>query len=535
MRWHTKPIMQLVVMFVVMVAIVGVQQTAASYLSSNRSNVSTPSLSVKEGGRVDVQAGLPDPTCPNDAPVQFALTENRTNMAPPRRMRYSDAPWEYDSLSALYFTRHDSETDFQQTDIGLKSENLLLRQNDPLDDTQNISNLMSSMFQYKLTRFKNAYVLKYTSAVIRDDPSPHKGNAPAIEVPSKPGWPVCMPTTGYDVGGGYDAMVVSVEGDRITLHIGIHEYMDGNDTSLGGCPLGNNNCKGGYWIYISGITVSPDIAGAYATKGGLQRASDLQREITHRLELPIVAPGKKLGTSNGDSVIVAVRDSGPLIYANKVFMWGGSYPVRDDLLPADATPTVRPTAPPPTSPPNNTPGPTNPTSPPSTPRPTSPTTPQPTNPPNTTVSPRPTDPPGQPNCTYSQDNCNWECMSGTSCTTNCRRNLRKTHYCEPLPTVTVDETFISVTFATCNSTICMRLSEVSNDTFNNQQGALYWDSATDPRLFRLGNQIEVTSSGSRKSFKLTMLRRLTNTSPTFAYLNLPHTDTATRYYIVGRP
>ncbi len=542
MRWHTRPVLQLLVVFGVMTAVLAGQGVVSSRLTGSLTQ--SPSLASQsdESGLVKVQAGQPDPTCPNDAPVQYAWTENRTNMAPPKRMRYADAEWEYDSLNTTYFTRHDTEADFQQTDFGLKSENLLLRQNDPLDDLQYASNLMSSMFQYKLTHFKNAYVLKYTPAVIEDDPSAHKGNAPALEIPSKPGWPICVPTTGYDIGGGYEAMVVSVEGDRITLHIGIHEYMDGNDPALGGCPLGTNNCKGGYWVYISGITVSPDIASAYALKSGIQRADSLQREITHRIELPIVAPGKKLGTSNGNSVIVALRDSGPLIYASKHFLWGGSYPLRDDLLPANATPTVRPTTPPPLTPmPTNpttttsTPVPTTrPTGPPATPQPTVPgSTGGPTSPPPTTA---PTSPPSLPNCVFSSDNCNNECMQGTRCTTNCTREMPNTHFCEPQPTVTVDNFYINVTFAQCNSVVCMRLSEVSNDTYNDQVGLIYWGGTSSGYgMFRLGSHIGTASSGSRRSFALNLTNRFPIPIPSFAYLYLPSSSQDVRYYIIGHP
>lgn len=331
MRWHTKPIMQLVAMFAVMVAIVGVQQTAASFLSSGRASTSTASLTAKEGGLVDVQAGLPNPTCPNTDPIQYAFTENNLAIAPPRRMRYVDAPWEYNSLNETYFTRTQ---DFDQAGYGTKAQNIAFMADDPNDDktggTQGtgVTNMMSSMFRYKPTGFKNAYILKYTPEVVRDDPSPYKGDSPAIEVPSKAGWPVCMPTTGYDIGGGYEAMVVSVDSNRITLHIGIHEYMDGRNTALGGCPPGQQ-CRGGYWLYVSGINVDSDIVAAYNLKKDIQQSEGLSSNITDRIQLPIVKPGRRLGTSQGDGVTVLLRDSGPIIYANKNFMWGGGFPEYD--------------------------------------------------------------------------------------------------------------------------------------------------------------------------------------------------------------
>jgi len=345
MRWHTKPITQLVVMFVVMSMVIGAQSTASAFLTGNTKNKTVSKI--QDTGLRKVAGTIADPTCPNTDAVQYAMTENNLAIAPPSRMRYVDAPWEYDSLNTTYFARTQ---EFDQAGFGTKAQNIAFMADDPNDDSR-VSSIMSSMFRYKPTALKNAYILKYTPAVVRDDPSPYKGDAPAIEVPSKAGWPVCVPTTGYDIGGGYEAMVVSAESNRITLHIGIHEYMDGDQPALGGCPLGQRNCRGGYWLYISGIAVDSDILSAYNGKKGIQQGSGLSRNIIDRIQLPIVKPGRRLGISQGDGVTVLLRDSGPIIYANKNFMWGGGFPEYDP----GGTPTNTPAAGTPTAPPASTP------------------------------------------------------------------------------------------------------------------------------------------------------------------------------------
>ncbi len=348
MRWHTKPITQLVVMFVVMSVVIGAQSTAFALLTGSPQNKSV--AKVEDTGLRKVAGTIPDPTCPNTDAVNYAWTENNTAIAPPRRMRYTEAPWEYDTLNTTYFSRTDSAAEFDQAaNVGSKSNNMVIQPDDINKDLK-ISNIMSTIFRYKPTAFKNVYLLKYAAAP-RGADTPHKGDAPAIEVPSKSGWPVCVPTTEYDVGGGYEAMVVAAESTRITLHIGIHEYMVGQDPTLGGCPPGEL-CKGGYWLYISGINVDSDILAAYNLKKGVQQGASLAQEISTRIELPIVKPGRRLGTSQGDGVTVLLRDSGPIINANKNFMWGGGFPEYDAGTPANtppptgaATPTTIPTAP----------------------------------------------------------------------------------------------------------------------------------------------------------------------------------------------
>lgn len=352
MRWHTKPVIQLVVMFVVMFVVIGAQ-SSVSALFGGKPQSQLAMMDEQDAGLRQVAGSIADPTCPNMDAVNYAWTENNIAIAPPRRMRYTAAPWEYDTLNTTYFSRTDSPAEFDQAgNVGSKSDNMVIQPDDPNKDPL-IANIMSSIFRYKPTAFKNVYLLKYAAAP-RGNDTPHKGMAPAVEVPSKSGWPVCVPTTGYDIGGGYEAMVVAAESTRITLHIGIHEYMVGSDPALGGCPAGQP-CKGGYWLYISGINVDSDILAAYNLKKGVQQGAGLAQEISTRIELPVVKPGRRLGTSRGDGVVVLLRDSGPIINANKNFMWGGGFPEYDAGTMPTATPPAGATNTPPPGAPTATP------------------------------------------------------------------------------------------------------------------------------------------------------------------------------------
>jgi hypothetical protein len=532
MRWHTKPITQLVVMFVVMGIIVTSQQVVNMYAARGQTPTSLPIAQLQDEGLVQVQAQAA-PTCPNTDPIQYAWTENNTQIAPPKRMRYVDARWEYDSLNTSYFSRVSLA---QRPELygGLESNITYIEDGGPNDvgggtGGTGITNMMSSMFRYKPDRLKDAYVLLYQDPPVpRGADTPHKGSAPAIEVPSNPGWPVCAPTTGYDVGGGYEAMVVFADANRITLHVGIHEYMDGQDARLGVCPTGPDGCKGGYWIYVSGIAVDSDIIAAYNEKKGVQQGSNLSNNISDRIELPIIKPGRRLGASQGSGVVVAVRDSGPLIKINEPFLWNG-FPTINFTAGNVSTPTAGAATPIST----NTPIPSN------TPAPTI-TTPVPTGT-TPTVTPDPALPCGhglwrytcsesgtfvnEAKCiaeAYTIQGSSSTCSPGTSCP-SLTVNYSATQlpnfgvgYCvpniptppaggAPSPTIQVELTSIHFIFeGTCSSNpLCNHLYSLRHPSYQSGQGTMTINS--DPENFLLGGHIRILPPSTVQHITISLL------------------------------
>jgi len=257
------------------------------------------------------------PSCPYDSgqSIQLGGTETDANNAE-NRVPISQNRGLYDSLAnTAGFTQISDE------------EVLTLTKTDTGAVDGGVKNMMGSMFGYKPKRLVSAY-------------DPPDGGTYILEVPVDPNnKDVKMPSTGYDIGGGMEAMVVFAASDRVTLHIGRHEYFTGTKTCANG-----KTCSGGYWIYVKNICVDQQIQNAYNQVKGAQESAGAN---LNPIQLPMVRAGQVLGKANGNSVLVGVRDNGPFISIYKSDYWGGV--PEKDLNPdqgTNPTSTTVPTNPP---------------------------------------------------------------------------------------------------------------------------------------------------------------------------------------------
>lgn len=97
----------------------------------------------------------------------------------------------------------------------------------------------------------------------------------------KPGEVIRAPESGYDIGGGHEYMVLYADATRLTLRVG------------------NEDNLGGYVIHLEDVCVEPDLLARYR-----------QLNAAGRGRLPVLDGRQPLGRAIGDSIKVAVRDSG---------------------------------------------------------------------------------------------------------------------------------------------------------------------------------------------------------------------------------
>ena len=253
------------------------------------------------------------PSCPYDSgqTIPTGATETDANNAE-NRVPISQNRGLYDSLaSTAGFT--------QITDEGV----LTLSKSDEGGVDGGVKNMMATMFGYKPKRLIAAY-------------DPPDGGTYVLEVPTDPdNRDIKVPNTGYDIGGGYEAMIVFAAADRVTLHIGRHEYFTGTKTCANG-----KTCSGGYWIYVKNICVDQQIQNAYNQVKGAQEAAGAD---LNPIQLPMIRPGQTLGKANANSVLVGVRDNGPFISIYKSDYWGGV--PEKDLNPGQGTNPTNTTVP----------------------------------------------------------------------------------------------------------------------------------------------------------------------------------------------
>jgi hypothetical protein len=94
-----------------------------------------------------------------------------------------------------------------------------------------------------------------------------------------------VPDSGYNIGGGNDALVLYASESRITL-----KY------------TGEDNVIQGYTIHIENICVEPDLLALYRSWNDAGRS-----------ELPALAGGQALGRAYGNEIGVSVRDNGTFL------------------------------------------------------------------------------------------------------------------------------------------------------------------------------------------------------------------------------
>jgi hypothetical protein len=97
-----------------------------------------------------------------------------------------------------------------------------------------------------------------------------------------PGETIHLPASGYDIGQGYDALVLYATEERVTL-----KYTR------------EDNVVRGYTLHIEGICVEPRLLALYQSCNAAGRAT-----------LPALRPGQAIGRASGSTIGVAIRDTG---------------------------------------------------------------------------------------------------------------------------------------------------------------------------------------------------------------------------------
>ncbi len=112
-----------------------------------------------------------------------------------------------------------------------------------------------------------------------------KWDVTLLGMQTTPGEKIRLPVSGYDIGGGYGALVLYAERTRVTL-----QYTR------------DDNVISGYTIHLENICVDPNLLALYQ-----------QMNAAGRAQLPALFPGQPLGRAPGTEIDAAVRDSGSFL------------------------------------------------------------------------------------------------------------------------------------------------------------------------------------------------------------------------------
>ncbi len=106
-----------------------------------------------------------------------------------------------------------------------------------------------------------------------------------IDLQTTPGENIVVPNSGYDIGSGFQVMVLYAADNKVTL-----KYTREDDVISG------------YAIYIENLNINPNLVRLYDQLNNQGRTS-----------LPALKGGELLGTAAGNWIRVAIRDTGSLM------------------------------------------------------------------------------------------------------------------------------------------------------------------------------------------------------------------------------
>jgi hypothetical protein len=135
----------------------------------------------------------------------------------------------------------------------------------------------------RLPRFTSAHhVYSWDWAAMTRIPPNEPWDTTLLGLSTTPNEIIYTPDSGYDIGGGNDAMVLCAAPTRLTL-----KYTR------------EDNVVSGYTIHLENICVEPDLLTLYNQANAAGRGS-----------LPVLRGGQPLGRAASAEILVAIRDTG---------------------------------------------------------------------------------------------------------------------------------------------------------------------------------------------------------------------------------
>ncbi|MCX7809171.1 MAG: hypothetical protein N2515_11250, partial [Deltaproteobacteria bacterium] len=132
----------------------------------------------------------------------------------------------------------------------------------------------------RLPLMDSAYYLRDWDTGLRLDQHGWPGSAVAFR--TSPGQVLELPDSGYDIGGGFDAIILYASDEQIAIHYGRED-----------------NPVTGYTLYFAGVCPDPALRSLYE-----------RNHAAGRRELPTIRGNTPVGRAIGRRVFFAIRDTG---------------------------------------------------------------------------------------------------------------------------------------------------------------------------------------------------------------------------------
>ena len=129
----------------------------------------------------------------------------------------------------------------------------------------------------------------------------------ALGLQTTPGESLYAPSSGYDIGGGMEVLVLFADADSITLHY-----------------TREDSAAAGYTLHIDQICTDPNLLARYNANDDPDGARYVYVPLNQRpygYNLPNLAAGQYIGAALGDQVVVAIVDSGTFMDPRSCNEW----------------------------------------------------------------------------------------------------------------------------------------------------------------------------------------------------------------------
>lgn len=125
-----------------------------------------------------------------------------------------------------------------------------------------------------------------------------------VGIPVTPGETIHVPDSGYDIGQGYEVMVLYASTERITL-----KYTR------------EDNVVWGYTLHVEGVCAEPGLLALYESANAAGRT-----------RLPVLQSGQAFGRARGTEIRVAIRDTGTFMEPRRHEDWWRSWLSKGDRM-----------------------------------------------------------------------------------------------------------------------------------------------------------------------------------------------------------
>ena len=142
-------------------------------------------------------------------------------------------------------------------------------------------------------------------------PSPNPGSrgAPlgeywvtALGLQVAPGDVLHVPTSAYDIGQGFEVIVLYADERRVALHYGR-----------------DDSAAPGYTVHVEGICTDPNLLTLYTQLNAVNGPRYVYP--TGQYPLPVLPAGKPIGVGRGNEVVVAIVDTGKFMDPRSCNEW----------------------------------------------------------------------------------------------------------------------------------------------------------------------------------------------------------------------